>query len=182
MWQSSSSVASRERSCYSRLNCSSLVPADAQARIVRYKMKNYDGQSRNPISPITISHCLKRGENAQVMALSTKPENSSSDRCGAGHPIRTQRPPLAFSLPSLVFLFQLHTKSEVCGRSCLIHWADFLKRGELWYSEIYNFNNRVDLSQISCKYWEVECTCTPNTNSCILQHKYLYSLIWFTTK
>ena len=49
-------------------------------------MKNYDGQSRNPISPITISHCLKWGENAQVMALSAKPENPSSDRSGAGQP------------------------------------------------------------------------------------------------
>ena len=155
LWQSTSSVASRERNCYVVLNCCSLFPADVQPRIGRYKMKNYDGQSRNPISPITISHCLKRGENAQVMALSTKPENSSSDRFGASHPIKTQRPPLAFPSPSDTFLFQFHINNEIFGRSCLIHWANFGEKKVNCGTLRYSFKNQADFSQISCKYYEL---------------------------
>jgi hypothetical protein len=57
--------------------------------------KNYDGQSRNPIPPqLSVSDWIGRG-NAQLTAVSTKSENSSSDRFGTRRPVRTKRSPIA---------------------------------------------------------------------------------------
>jgi hypothetical protein len=83
----------------------------------RIMTESPESRSSPPLPP-AISHWLNRGENAQVMSLSAKPENSSSDRFGASRPIRKQHCLLAVYLLPPVFIFQ-RIKSEKCTLSCL---------------------------------------------------------------